>query len=272
MYDEDGVTVLDSLTFGPQTTDISFGRIPDGCDIWIIMSNPTPGASNVHDIILDLKVFLEGPFNGLEMNTDLAGQSDFPLSQPFNTYPWYYPGDESIVAIPNQSVVDWVLVELREASEAALAYASTIREMHAGFVLKDGTVTDISGTNNLTFNFYYSDSLYVVVKHRNHLGIMSAFALKETLGLYDYDFTASNEQSYGNNAVTELTFGKWGMISGDVDASELIDMTDKDPNWTSEAGNSGYLNADLNLDTQVDNIDKNDYWLPNEGKAVQVPE
>ncbi len=72
VYDEDGVTVLDSLTFGPQTTDISFGRIPNGGPGWVIMNNPTPGASNVHDIVLDLKVFLEGPYNGLEMNTDIS--------------------------------------------------------------------------------------------------------------------------------------------------------------------------------------------------------
>jgi hypothetical protein len=273
VYDEDGVTVLDSITFGAQLTDISFGRIPNGGDTWIYMTNSTPGESNTHEINLNLKVFLEGPFNGTEMNTDLTGQTDFPLSQPYNTEPWNYTGDESIVNIPNQVVVDWVLVELREATEPALATENSVREKLAGFILKDGTVTDTSGSNNLIFNFYYFDSLYVVVKHRNHLGVISAFALKENLGISNYDFTTSAEQSYGGtDAVTELSFGTWGMISGDANASGLIDLLDKDTNWSSEAGSSGYRKPDLNLDIQVNNKDKNDYWLPNLGKGSMVPD
>ena len=38
---------------------------------------------------LDVKVFLEGPFNGINMNTDLTGLADFPLSQPYN---YIHPG------------------------------------------------------------------------------------------------------------------------------------------------------------------------------------
>ena len=42
----DGVTVLDSLTFGKQTADISMGRLPDGSDTWEYFSVPTPGTTN----------------------------------------------------------------------------------------------------------------------------------------------------------------------------------------------------------------------------------
>ncbi|MEO0108843.1 MAG: lamin tail domain-containing protein [candidate division WOR-3 bacterium] len=38
--------VIDSLSFGPQSTDTSFGRMPDGATSWQRMSRPTPGASN----------------------------------------------------------------------------------------------------------------------------------------------------------------------------------------------------------------------------------
>ncbi len=41
-----GTTVIDSLTFGPQTTDVSYGRLPDGSDNWQFFQNPTPGAPN----------------------------------------------------------------------------------------------------------------------------------------------------------------------------------------------------------------------------------
>lgn len=41
-----GTTVIDSLTFGPQTTDVSMGRKPDGSDHWEFFNSPTPGAPN----------------------------------------------------------------------------------------------------------------------------------------------------------------------------------------------------------------------------------
>jgi len=38
--------VVDSLTFSQQTTDISFGRYPDGTDNWYYFNYPTPNQSN----------------------------------------------------------------------------------------------------------------------------------------------------------------------------------------------------------------------------------
>lgn len=42
----DGTTIIDSYTFGAQTTDISEGRMPDGGDTWQFFTTPTPGAAN----------------------------------------------------------------------------------------------------------------------------------------------------------------------------------------------------------------------------------
>ena len=36
----------DTLTYGEQTTDVSFGRQPDGSDTWTTFATPTPGATN----------------------------------------------------------------------------------------------------------------------------------------------------------------------------------------------------------------------------------
>ncbi|MFZ5517590.1 MAG: lamin tail domain-containing protein [Candidatus Zhuqueibacterota bacterium] len=41
-----GTTVIDSLTYGAQTEDISFGRSPDGSPNWILFNTPSPGALN----------------------------------------------------------------------------------------------------------------------------------------------------------------------------------------------------------------------------------
>lgn len=45
IVDTDGVSIIDSITFGVQTTDVSFGRQPDASPNWAFM-NPTPEYSN----------------------------------------------------------------------------------------------------------------------------------------------------------------------------------------------------------------------------------
>ncbi|MEN6425372.1 MAG: lamin tail domain-containing protein [Phycisphaerales bacterium] len=46
LFDVDGVTPIDSLAFDEQTTDVSYGRYPDGSDALRFFGVPTPGAQN----------------------------------------------------------------------------------------------------------------------------------------------------------------------------------------------------------------------------------
>jgi hypothetical protein len=46
LFDTDGVTLLDSLVFGEQRPDISFGRYPDGGETLRFFYEPTPGGPN----------------------------------------------------------------------------------------------------------------------------------------------------------------------------------------------------------------------------------
>jgi len=46
LFDTDGGTLIDSITFGQQTTDISYGRYPDANDTLRFFGTPTPGAEN----------------------------------------------------------------------------------------------------------------------------------------------------------------------------------------------------------------------------------
>ena len=39
-------------------------------------------------VTLELKVFLEGPFNGTEMSAALNSDGLIPLTQPYNIAPW----------------------------------------------------------------------------------------------------------------------------------------------------------------------------------------
>ena len=46
LFKSDGITMLDSVVFGEQTADISYGRYPDGADNWRFFGSPTPAAEN----------------------------------------------------------------------------------------------------------------------------------------------------------------------------------------------------------------------------------
>jgi len=47
LFDSDGTTPIDSVTFGEQTGDISYGRYPDAVDYWQAFGSPSPAAQNV---------------------------------------------------------------------------------------------------------------------------------------------------------------------------------------------------------------------------------
>jgi hypothetical protein len=230
----------------------------------------TPGGG-----FMALSVFLDGPFNGLdEMKTDLNQQNQLPLLQPFNIAPWYYSGTESVLQIPNNQVVDWVLIEFRSTSgNATTATPGTRIGRQAGFLLRDGSVVGRDGVSPLNFDYSVSNNLFVVVHHRNHLSIMSANPVIATGGIYNYNFITGAEQTYGgSNAVKELAPGIWGMIAADGNADGSIDNLDIESIWNPQAGEAGYKSGDFNLDTQVDNKDKDDKWVPNEGKGSEVPD
>ncbi|MCF8369438.1 MAG: hypothetical protein K9G76_10385 [Bacteroidales bacterium] len=226
-------------------------------------------------IPVDIRVasfaFLEGPFSGGSMATDLNGSGYVPLAQPFNEYPWNYAGPENVGSIP-AGVVDWVLLELRDAPNAAGATGATTFATKACFMLSDGSIVDLDGSSFPTFSGTLNDDLFVVVYHRNHLPIMSANALVPFAGIYTYDFSSAVGQVYGGvNGHKFLGSGKWGMFSGNGDGDKFIVIADRDNVWDPQSGTNGYKDGDFNMNGEVDNVDKNDHWVENTGEISQVP-
>jgi hypothetical protein len=221
---------------------------------------------------LDLNVFLQGPFNGFEMNSGLTSAPDFPMNQPFNTEPWNYEGIESVAAVPSE-IVDWVLIDIRDAASASLANAATSIGKQAAFLRKDGKVVDLDGNPVISFSASPAEGLYVVVFQRNHISVISANALIESGGVYSFNFSSSETQALGGaDAHREVAPGIWAMASGDGDANGSVDTIDNKNVWNNQAGGSGYFYGDFNLDLQIDNEDKNDKWFPNNGMGSQVPD
>jgi hypothetical protein len=221
---------------------------------------------------LSIKVFLQGNYTDSGMGTNLNLQGLLPLNQPFNTPPLNYYGNESVQAIPDTSIVEWVLVELRDAATAQTATSNTMILQKAAFILNNGLVVDLDGSSNIQFEQTINQQLFVVIRHRNHLGIMSSFPLIANNNIYQYDFTTSNGQAFGgSNSQIELSSGVCGMISGDGNLDGVIDNIDKTLTWTTNSGDAGYYSGDFTLNGNVNNQDKNLIWISNFGKISYIP-
>ena len=46
LYETDGVSLVDSISFGNQSEDVSYGRFPNGGSSWYFMDAPSPNAAN----------------------------------------------------------------------------------------------------------------------------------------------------------------------------------------------------------------------------------
>lgn len=229
---------------------------------------------NAPNVSLNLKIMLEGPFVTNEMTTLLNSGGVLPHDEPYGVAPWFYTGGESVVNIPNTNVTDWVLVELRQTSGGPETATSGTRiSRKAGFVLKNGNIVDMDGSSYLQMTANITQNLYVVIWHRNHLGIMSAVPVTQTGGVYTYNFTNSSTKAFGGTlAQKQLATGVWGMVAGDGNEDGFVNTTDKTSIWGSQVGKTGYLSGDFNMNIQVNNPDKNDKWLLNTSYESQVPE
>lgn len=212
------------------------------------------------------KTFLQGPFDADSMRTELKKQDIIPINQPYHTSPWNYNGDEIVKHFPD-GVVDWIQVQLRTSTDSASTVAT-----RAAFVRKDGMITDLDGYSPVSFSGIADGSYYVVLRHRNHLAIMSANPIALSAQTTLYDFSTSQSQAYGTNAQVEVdtTNHVFAMPTGDANANGQVQNDDVYDYWSNQVGGAGYHSADFNLNGQVQNDDRYDYWTNTVGRGTQV--
>jgi hypothetical protein len=206
------------------------------------------GASSSN--VVSVSAFLQGPFSGGVMTTTLSTNPSFPLTQPYSGSPWNYTGTESVASIPT-GVVDWVLVEIRTGTAA-----STTVQKRACFIKSDGSIVDTNNANYLKFDKTDGNSYYVVIRHRNHLAIMSANSLTLSSSLSGsyliggstaYNFSSAQTQAYGTNPLSDLGGGAFGLIAGDGNANGGVNIADRNLVWRIQNGTIGYLSGDFDL-------------------------
>jgi hypothetical protein len=251
--------------------------VPSKCDtatVYIVVVNQVCSDIN-------LKVMLEGPYNTTtgKMNTTLnqrgllPGQTPIgqfairtPSSQPYRGAPWNYNGFETMTSYQS-TVVDWILVTFRNDS---LSTSYTLKQ--AALLHNDGRVEFVNPCFTLQDGNYF-----VVIEHRNHLGIMSSRQVTAANGALTYDFTTQDSYIYNNppSFGQKLRGGKWMMFASDGKKDTYTTNFDINFNdsqlWKLESGIfDRYQLSDFNMDADV-NFQDSQLWKQNSGKYSTVP-
>lgn len=240
-----------------------------GCDS-ILTLNLTINAPL--GIVIAPKVLLAGAYNSaLGLMTDsLRVNGMIPLTEPYSAPPLNYAqisytGGETttpaILAIsgPN-AIVDWVFLEIRSSSNPASIIATK-----RALVQRDGDVVSYTdGVSPVSFPNQFAGNYYVSIKHRNHLGVMTANAIALSSTSTIIDFSNSNPvwtNPVIANAPRKVEGSLRLLYCGDANANKTVKYNgasnDKDA-VLSVVGNAtpnntvyGYRTEDVNLDSKI---------------------
>lgn len=224
--------------------------------VFTIAQEPPPA------VLLDLRAALQGPMRvDGSMRTDLAAAAFIPATEPFTAAG--FPSAASLDRPCAPAVlggsganapVDWLRVELRDKNNPA-----SILSTRSGMLLVDGRVVDMGGGPLRITGA--SDLYYIAVKHRDHLGIMTAGPVALSTGaITTIDLTSASTACFGTNARTTVA-GKQALWCGDVSHNGQIKYTgagnDRDPILVAVGGTTpnnvitGYRFEDVNMDGAV---------------------
>lgn len=229
-------------------------------------------------LLTRMKAFLQGAFNGTDMNDNLRTPSNLiPLSDPYRSAPYntsFTHVNNPVVEVANATVfnnaaltgdniVDWVYLELRDNS--GVNPGATIIQTRAAFVQRDGDIVDIDGVSPVYFKNLDAGAAYTVaVRHRNHLGLASdpvanLQTLDESTPASPTDFTTmADAQIFGTSAAFTTSAGKVLLWGGNANANTNTRFNglnnDKDYLLTTLLGGNGagvlsnvYNVGDLNM-------------------------
>ena len=241
-------------------------------------------ATSSANVQLAADVLLEGPFNsgtGL-MNDDLRVLGLIPLTEPYTTLGFAQVagggGESTTNTVLNVSgsnaIVDWVRVELRSS-----VTPSTVLATRQGLLQRDGDIVGTDGTSALSFNIG-GGNYYVAVRHRNHLGTMTAgtMALSGIAATVEFDIPTT--PLYGVNPVKtvgSVQVLRMGNTQVDGTLKYVGTSNDRDPILVRVGGttpnntSTGYFVEDANLNGVVQYIgvgNDRDPILVNVGSTV----
>ncbi|MBU2930148.1 hemagglutinin protein [Winogradskyella psychrotolerans] len=174
-------------------------------------------------ISINPKLFLQGPMlnplnTGL-MNDDLREAGYIPTTSPYTDA---VTCNASVFNVTGENaIVDWVWLELRDKTDNTLVILS-----QSALLQRDGDVVATDGVSNINLNIA-SDDYYIVVNHKNHLGVMTntPITIARTATPAVVDFTDVSTTTYGTLAQSTLSSGDMALWAGDVNGDGLINFS-----------------------------------------------
>ncbi|MHC4207582.1 MAG: lamin tail domain-containing protein, partial [Planctomycetota bacterium] len=167
LYAADGTTLIDSIVFGDQSRDISYGRYPEAYDDWFYMSEPTPGLPNA--IGMAGAPYFSRPGGTFTASFDLGLTAESPIaeiyyttdgSEPDNTKT-FYTGPFSVVS------TQWIRARVYESGRAAGPIVSKV------YMRLDPDVADFE--SNLPIVLIDSFNLNIDNANRNFHPVTAVF-------------------------------------------------------------------------------------------------
>lgn len=147
-------------------------------------------------------------------------------------YPQYQAIVEPIAVFAvtgEDAIVDWIFLELRDKNDY-----TTVVATRSALVQRDGDIVDLDGTSAVFFPDVNSDSYFLVVRHRNHLGVMTKYPRtpEELSGLID--FTDVNEEVFDfSNTGTMFNYSGMAMNTMTIEGTEWNTL------WAGDANADG---------------------------------
>lgn len=171
--------------------------------IMFTVNNPV-----VQKIAVSPKVYLQGAIFGVSgsnlMRDDLRVKKLIPAKSPYAAMGLTVITLADTVAANvltvtgADAIVDWVFVELRSATDN-----KQIIDSRSALLQRDGDIVGLDGVSTLTFDVAQAADYYVVVKHRNHLGVMTKTALALSSTPITVDFTTVTTPTYTLSSSTQ---------------------------------------------------------------------
>jgi endonuclease I len=181
-----------------------------------------------------LRVMLEGPYNAATSGMHRTLNTNGILASR-------YPGGGF-----SSTTVDSVNIEIRNAPTAA---ASTVREFRGAWLDSTGNIYSLEFTSP-------GGMYYVIVRHANHLPIMTSAAIPISTLPGGYDFTISQSSAYGTEPMKQVAPNVFAMYAGDANASEVVSASDANAVF-GVLNFAGYSLMDVNLSGIVSAADAN---------------
>ena len=234
------------------------GNMETGGDTW-----QTNCTCTGYSVLLAAKAFLAGALPGgiNLMNDNLRTLPTFPLNEPYTALgmaPTGGAGSIQPLVLSNtgtNAIVDWVLVELRSATNP-----QTLVARRAALVQRDGDIVDVDGISTLSLPAS-AGNYHVAVRHRNHLGVMSASAIVlNSTTAASLDLRLSTTGTWGTNARATVgtAMASWsGNVTNNGQLAYIGSGNDRDLILVRVGGTTpnnvvaGYHQEDVNLNGSV---------------------